>query len=395
MPKLTALFVRTTKEPGAYGDGPGGFGLTLRVRETKDEGRVTKRWVQRIRVNGRVTNLGLGSFPEVSLAEAREQALENRRKILRGVDPRQEAGGDSIPTFEQAVEQVIALRRPDWRPGSRTEHKWRVDLGRHALPHLGGVRVDKITGRDVLAVLRPLLADGKLVTARKIRQRVSAVMRWAVANGYRIDNPADAITAALPKAKHKTRHHRALPHAEVGAALATIRESPTEWDGVKLAVEFLVLTAARSGEVRGARWEEVDEETAVWTVPADRTKAGRAHRVPLSSRALKVLEEARDLPRGRGEHEGLVFPSLRRVQITVAVLGGALLKLGVPGTVHGFRSSFRDYCADTGVAQEVAEAALAHVKESVERAYARSDLLERRRSVMEAWSAYLQETDTP
>ena len=390
MPKLTVLFCKTTKKPGAYGDGPGGFGLTLRVRETKDEGRVTKRWVQRTRINGRVTNLGLGPYPAVTLAGAREQALENYRKIRRGVDPRQEAGADGVPTFEQAVEQVIALRRPDWRPGSRTAHKWRVDLARHVLPHLGAVRVDKITGRDVLAVLRPLLADGKLVTARKIRQRVSAVMRWVVASGYRVDNPADAITAALPKVRHKTKHHRALPYAEVGAALEAVRRSPTEWEGVKLAVEFLVLTAARSGEVRGARWEEVDDDAAVWTAPAERTKAGRAHRVPLSGRAIEVLREARDLPPGKGEHDGLVFPSLRRVRITVAVLGGAMLRLGLAGTIHGFRSSFRDWCAETGVPQEVAEAALAHTRESIEAAYARTDLLERRRAVMEDWSAYLR-----
>ena len=382
--KLSAAFVKTVKPPGRYGDGRGGFGLSLLVKPTTT-GRLSKTWSQRLRIHGHPVNVGLGAYPVVTLAEAREKALKNRRTVAQGRDPR--SGG--IPTFAEAVETVIAIHRPTWRSGSRYEAQWRGTLRRYALPRIGQKPVHEITTADVMGVL---LADDfwnrKRVTARVVRQRIGAVMKWAVAQGFRKDNPAgDAIGAALPKNGVRVRHQRALPHAEVEAAVERIRAS-NALASTKLALEMLVLTACRSGEVRRARWPEFDLEGAVWTIPEDRTKSGRVHRVPLSSGALKVLDQAKAL----GYEDGLVFPGRRLRPLGDATLSLLLRRFGIACVPHGMRSSFRDWCSETGVRREVAEAALAHVvKNKVEAAYARSDLLESRRQVMERWSDYLSQ----
>ena len=380
--KLSAAFVKTVKRPGRYGDGRGGFGLSLLVKPTTT-GRLSKTWSQRLRIHGHPVNVGLGAFPVVRLAEAREQALKNRRTVAQGRDPR--SGG--IPTFAEAVETVIAIHRPSWRSGSRYEDQWRGTLRRYAVPRFGDKRVNEITTADVM---RALLADDfwnrKRVTARVVRQRIGAVMKWAVAQGFREDNPAgDAISAALPKNGVRVRHQKALPHGEVAGALDRVHASNALLS-TKLALEMLVLTACRSGEVRMARWSEFDLREAVWTMPEDRTKSGREHRVPLSSGALKVLEQAKTL----GDGDGLVFPGRRGRPLGDSTLSLLLRRFGIRCVPHGMRSSFRDWCSETGVRREVAEAALAHVvKNKVEAAYARSDLLESRREVMERWSEYL------
>ena len=376
---LTAAFVARVKTPGRYGDGGrGGLGLYLRVHRMKS-GRVSKSWGQRIRVGGKPTNLGLGSYPVVTLKEAREKALENRRAVHWGHDPRD--GG--VPTFEGAVAKVIEIHSPTWKNPSRISGQWRQTLRDYAHPRIGRKRVSEVTTADVLAILKPIWSR-KPATARAVRQRIGAVMKWAVAKGYRPDNPAgDAIAAALPRNGNTTRHFRALPHGEVSAALVKVRNSGA-YAGGRLAFEFMVLTAARSNEVRGATWAEIEHD--VWTIPASRMKGKREHRVPLSRRALEILEEARKLH----DEGGIVFRGARGGRIDTSMFGSLLRRLGVDGTPHGMRSSFRDWCSETGVAREVAEAALAHaVKNKVEAAYARSDLLERRREVMEAWAAYL------
>ena len=208
----------------------------------------------------------------------------------------------------------------------------------------------------------------------------------AVAKGYRPDNPAGgAIGAALPKSSGTRQHFRALPHSEVGTALDTVLAS-SAWALSKLAFEFLVLTAARSGEVRGARWEEIDFESATWTVPAERMKAARQHRVPMSDQALEVLRRAEELADGTG----LVFPSPTGRTVSPSTISKLLRELGIRAVPHGFRTSFRVWCGDTGVAREVAEAALAHViRDKVEAAYARGTLFGRRREVMEGWGDYV------
>ena len=373
--RLTDAFVRSVQRAGKYGDE---HGLMLRVRPTG-----SKQWIWRGTVGGRRIDRGLGGYPYTTLREARERAFEYRRASRAGRDPRML--NRPCPTFREAVETVIAMHRPSWRSGGRSEADWRRTLGTYAIPRLGNMLVDQITSADVMAVLRPIWSE-KAVTAGRVRQRIGAVMQWAIAQGYRADNPAGGpITAALPRNGRRSRHYKALPHGAVLAALATVRESSSA-PGVRLSLEFLVLTAARSGEVRGARWDEIDVENAVWRVPAVRMKTGLAHRVPLSRRALEVLEEARET--GGGDPIFRAAPNRHR-PVGPSVWRALLLRLGIDATVHGFRSSFRDWCGETGVPREVAEACLAHaIRNQAEAAYARSDLLERRREVMEAWAEY-------
>ena len=223
-------------------------------------------------------------------------------------------------------------------------------------------------------------------TARKLRQRIRAVMEWAVAMGLRPDNPCDRIGPVLGSQGGVVRHMRALPHGQVSAAIETVRRSNAR-PVVKLAFEFLVLTATHSGEVRGALWTEIDRGEGAWIIPARRTKAAREHRVPLCRRALEILEEARALDRG----SPLVFPGLRRNPIATTALSELLRELKIAAVPHGFRSSFRDWAAeDTDHPREVVEAALAHVvRNKVEAAYRRTDLFERRRRLMDDWAAYL------
>ena len=376
--KLTAAFVKTVTEPGKYGDQ---HGLILRVLPSG-----AKQWIWRGTVHGRRRDLGLGGFPYVSLAEARQAAFDHRRLARGGGDPSALRRGRAVPTFEQALEEVLAIHRGSWRDGGKSEQQWRASLRDYAIPQLGCRPVDAITTGDVMAVLVPIWNE-KRVTAQRVRQRIGAIMRWAIAQGYRGDNPAgEALAAVLPRNGVARRHQRALPHGDVAAALAKVRASET-WPATKLAFEFLVLTACRSGEVRGARWEEIDPGSATWTVPSLRTKAGREHRVPLSARALEVLDGARGLADG----SGLAFASPTGKQLSDSTLSVLLRGLGIDAVAHGFRSSFRDWAAEcTDTPHAVMEAALAHVvRDKAEAAYARSDLFERRRKLMEQWASYL------
>ena len=380
---LSATFVKTINQPGRFGDGRGSDGLSLLVRETAN-GRWSKTWSQRIRVAGRVANIGLGRWPLVTLAEARAACQHNARLIAKGEDPRAPAA-TALPTFAEAAERVVSLYQPTWKGGGRTADIWRASLRDHATPALGARRVDQIQARHVIDVLTPLWSQ-KPETAKKLRQRIGTVMKWAVAQGYRADNPAgDAIDGALPKHNAaQTEHRKALPYAGVAAALATV-EASGAWGGSKRCLRFLTLTAVRSIEARGARWDEVDLEAATWTIPATRMKSKRGHRVPLSAGALAVLRDA--LAESDGSE--LVFATLGGKVAGDATLGKLLRDLGIDGTVHGMRSSFRDWCGETGQPREIAEAALAHKVGGVEGSYFRSDLFERRRELMQKWGAYL------
>ena len=380
---LSATFVKNVNVPGRYGEGRGGLGLTLRVKPAS-RGGYCKSWAQSIRINGRKTTIGLGAYPVITLAMARERAVENARSIALGRDPRRASNG--VPTFASAAETVIAIHAENWRPGSRSEEAWRTSLRDYAMPRLGDRRADAVTTSDVMAVLLPIWSS-KRETARRLRNRIGAVMKWAVAQDYRSDNPAgDAISAALPKNGVRIEHRKALPHAEVGAALGKVRTSGA-YQGLVLAFEFLVLTAGRSGEVCAARWEEIDRDAAVWTIPAERMKAGREHRVPLVPQALAVLEQAGELA-GSG---GLVFPSATGRMLSQSGMPKVLHQLGIGAVPHGFRSSFRDWAAEcTDAPREVCELALAHVnRDRVEATYRRSDLFEKRRGLMAEWAAYI------
>ncbi|MDE0579593.1 MAG: tyrosine-type recombinase/integrase [bacterium] len=379
--RLTASFVATVDEPGTYGDGGhGSHGLMLRVRESKGGG-VTKSWVQRLTINGRPTQVGLGPTWLVSLTEAREAAIDNHRIVRKGGDPRRAVG---TPTFAEAVEQVIAMHSAGWKSGAGTAEAWQSQLARHATP-LANKKVDRITPGDVLGVLQPIWLTLPEI-AKKQRQRINAVMKWAIAKGYRDDNPAgDALAAALPK-QNRGRHHRAVPAEEVASVIAAVRTSEA-WQGTKLAFEFLALTACRSGEVRLATWGEIDWERRVWTIPAERTKTSVEHRVPLTDAALRVLEEAEQIANG----SGLIFPSITGRAQNNSNMSKLLLDLNADMVPHGLRSSFRSWAAEaTDYPREIAEMALGHtVGSRVERAYLRTDLFKKRARLMQDWADFL------
>ena len=382
--KLSAAFVKTIKVPGRYGDGRGGYGLSLLVK-ARAHGGVAKSWSQRLLVNGKPTSIGLGAYPIVTLVEVRTKALENRRAIAQGRDPR----GSGIPTFEAAALRVIELHAKSWR-SSKSAAQWESSLRAYVFPRLGHKLVSNIGVGEIMGVLTDNdFWNQKRETASRVKQRISKIMQWCVASGYCDHDPCSSLKAALPNnGKHKI-HQRALPHEEVGPAIQTVRKSsacPT----TKLAFEFLTLTASRNGEVRLARWEEINLEKAIWIIPPKRMKVAREHRVPLSSRAIEILKEASKLYGG----SGLVFPSPTGRVLSDNTLSKLLRDLEINAVPHGFRSSFRDFCGDTGQPRELAEMALAHTIGGVEGAYARSDLFERRRELMEAWAGYIANSVT-
>lgn len=378
--RLTAAFVKKVTEPGRYGDGRGGYGLSLLVKVGAG-GRVLKSFSQRIRIHGRPTNLGLGPFPVVTLAEARRQALHNQRMVFRGRDPRT---GDTNrePTFAEAYEKVIEVRRKSWKPGGRSETNWRSAFERHVLPIIGRKPVGGVTPADVYRIVTAGdMWNQRRASAKRLLMWCGVVFKWAVANGYRDADPVPAIRTSLPTNGVKTKHQRAIPHGEVSAAIEAVRMTGAR-DATKLAFEFMVATATRSGEARLARWSEIDGDT--WTIPAARMKAGREHRVALSARALDVLREAKRLRKG-----DTIFTGRGGGAVSQKAISEVVRLAGVKAVPHGFRTSFRTWCGDTGVDRELAERALAHtVRNQAEAAYARGDLLERRRAVMEDWGRY-------
>ena len=379
---LAAAFVRTAPV-GRHADGNG---LYLYVQRTG-----TRSWIQRLVIRGRKHELGLGSVRLVSLAEAREQALANRKLARAGGDPlADKRRTQGMPTFAEAAVTVIEQKRGGWR-SPRQAADWLRSLERHVFPGIGSRPVSDVNSADVLAVLTPLW-HVKMQTARTLRERIRAVLEWAIAMEYRVDNPCDRVLPVLGPQREVVRHMRALPHRDVAAALEAVRAARST-RAVKLAFEFLVLTAARSGEVRLATWDEIDTAGRVWTIPATRMKMHREHRVPLSAPAVEVLGAARTLADGNP----LVFPNRWGNRVKGTFLSELLRNLNIAAVPHGFRSSFRDWAAEeTDHPREVIEAALAHVvRNRVEAAYARSDLFERRRRLMDDWAAYLAATHRP
>ena len=380
---LSAARVRTEKRVGRHADGNG---LHLVVEPTGN-----KRWIQRLTIRGRRTDLGLGGWPLVSLAEARERALENRKTARSRGDPLVEKRKASMPTFPEAAERVVALNAPTWRH-PKTEVQWRSSLKTYAYPYLADVPVDEIDGADVLAALSPIWTT-KPETARRVRRRVSVILKWAVASGYRYDNPAgDALSQVLPKTPSVSRHFKALHYTAVPAALRAVQAAKVT-ESSKLCLAFQVLTASRPGEARHARWSEVDIGARTWTIPSTRMKADREHRVPLSERAMAILADARRLDDG----SGLVFPSRSGRPLSDMTHRKLLRTLDIDCVPHGFRSSFRDWAAEkTDAPHAVMEAALAHVVgDSTEAAYFRSDLFERRRTLMDQWAESAYPTCVP
>ena len=380
---LTVAKVRTLTKPGAYTDGNG---LTLRV-----DARGGKRWIQRVSIDGKQRNIGLGGWPTVGLAEARETALANLQSIRHGQDPiakrqraREETQRPAAPTFRQAAERVIELRRPTWS-SDRHANQWTESLTNHAYPEIGHKSVDEVTPADTLAVLTPIWTE-KAETATRVKQRMEVIFDWCIVQGWRSDNPASAIARALPRRPRLKQHHPALPYAEVPAAIQKVRDSSAE-TATKLAFEFMLLTAARTGEVRGMKWEEVDLDGATWTIPQQRMKARREHRVPLTDRAIEILIESHALGKS-----GYVFPSKRDAAQPMSNMAFEMLlrRLDIGGTPHGLRSAFKDWSIETGQDWATSEAALAHkLGNSLESAYARTDLFEKRRNLMQQWAYFV------
>lgn len=377
---LTAQAVRNATAPGKYFDG---HGLYLRV-----DANGSKFWVQRIMIRGKRCELGLGSPSLVTLAEARGQALENRKLARAGGNPLQaKREALAVFTFEEAARKVHEMHRPTWK-NPKHAAQFITTLETYAFPKIGKLRVDEVTTADVLAVLMPIWTE-KHETARRVRQRIGTVMKWAVAQGWRQDNPAENISQALPKVAQQKEHRKALHYSDVSGCLDVVKASKAG-QSTKAAIEFLVLTAARSGEVREARWEEIDMAAMIWEIPAERMKMKRPHRVPLSARAIELLNVSKAL----GDREELVFPGTKKGRpLSDMTLSKLVKALGFVADVHGFRTSFRTWAQErTNFPREVAEAALAHLSgDAVERAYARSDLFEKRRKMMDAWAAYLAE----
>ena len=382
--RLTRTFCVTVKEPGKHGD-LAGHGLMLAVGASG-----SKSWVQKLRLGDRWTLRGLGSYRLVSLTEARDKAYVNWQAARNGLLETHAARRRSethrertVPTFADAVARAGDRRRDSGK--DRTLRQWHQRLDKHVLPTLGDMRVDDITVKDLVSVLEPLATRP---IGQTLKRDIGEVMEWAVNADHVTTNPVNGkLDGLLPKAKHKTTHHKAMHHADVGPMLAAVRESG-EWAGATLCLEFVAHTAVRSGEARGATWDEIDG--AVWSIPADRMKAGIEHRVPLSSGALDVLRRARELT----GPDGLIFESVRGREMRDMALS-ALLK-GTSGSVHGLRSTFTDWAIENGYPREIAAPAIAHSigLTAVERAYARTTNLEARRAMMQEWSDSLTGLDT-
>ncbi|MEP9354835.1 integrase arm-type DNA-binding domain-containing protein [Xanthobacter sp. KR7-65] len=382
--RLTARTVATLTTPGRHADG-GNLYLSI----STNGGR---RWIFLYRWGGKQLEMGLGSARDVSLARARELADAARAQLAEGVSPLSLRRAEQVvPTFGEAADALVDDIAPGFRNAKHIE-QWRMTLKEYAAS-LRDKSVADIATDDVLAVLKPLWAT-KQETASRLRGRIERVLDAAKAKGLRTgENPArwrGHLDALLPKRQKLQRgHHAAMPYSDVPAFVKRLRALK---GATALALEFLILTAARTGEVRGATWAEIDLEAKVWTVPASRMKAGKVHRVPLTAVMLDALERAKNLQPDPGRDK-FIFPGGRRGQpLSVMALDMQLRRLEVDVTVHGFRSSFRDWAGEeTSFPREVAEASLAHaVGDATERAYRRADALEKRRQMMEAWMRFVE-----
>lgn len=377
---LSAMQVRNLSKPGRYADGNG---LYLVVDPSG-----AKRWLLRVVVHGKRRDIGLGGISLVSLSEAREKALSYRKIARDGGDPLVEKRKErrEIPTFTKAAEQVHAEHKASWSNKKHVD-QWINTLKEYVFPHFGETRVDQVQTPDVLKALAPIWLT-KPETARRVRQRIKSVLDWAKAAGLRSgENPVEGVEKGLPKQNGRDRHHEAMPYGQVAAFIKDLRASEAS-ENTRLAFELLILTASRTSEVLQARWDEFDLDQALWTVPAERMKAGRIHRVPLSDRCVEILKRAKAL----GADSSYVFPGRSAEKpLSNMVFLMLLRRMKLNVTAHGFRSSFRDWAAEaTHFPREVAEMALAHtIENKVEAAYRRGDLMEKRREMMEAWAMYL------
>lgn len=388
MGNLTATAVRNAKaDPTKIRRLLDGDGLSLVIKPTG-----SRSWVLRVQVGGRRRDFGLGSAKHTSLADARESAARVRNEYSSGLDPvaeKRKRNAPPSPTFKVAAEKVHKELKRGWRKGKHSDD-WLSSLERHAYPKLARLPVDQIDGPLIRETLLPIWQDIP-ETARRVRQRIGLVLDWAYSSGYRSSEaPLRSVSKGLAKQIKPRSHFAAMPYSDVPAFVQSLRAAG-ETTG-RLALEFAILTAARSGEVRGARWTEIDVHEAVWTIPAARMKMKVAHQVPLPARAVEIVKQMKE--RERSE---LVFPGSKDRTISDMTLTQVMRKAKQTHTVHGFRSAFRDWAAEqTSVPGDVAEAALAHVvKNPTERAYLRTKYLDKRRDLMSRWAEFLDSCEGP
>lgn len=388
-PELKPVQVQRLASVDGFHAVGGVAGLHLQVRGG------SSAWVLRATVGNRRRDIGLGGYPDITLSMARDRARDAREKIRQGIDPVEERKAARValiatPAFDWCAEQFINAKRPEWtNPKHATQ--WTRTLELYASPTLGKMPVDQIENRHIVDVLTPIWTT-KTETANRVRGRIEAVLDWSKVAGYRSgDNPAEwrgnlEHLFPAPRKVAKVKHFRALPIDEMHAFMVALRAR----DGLAArALEFAILTAARSGEVRGATWAEIDLERAVWVIPPERMKAGKEHRVPLSEAAVTVL---RALPHFAGTE--LLFPGQRGQPLSDMSLLKVVRSMKADAVPHGFRSTFRDWAAErTAYPAEMAEMALAHtVGSKVEAAYRRGDMFDKRRQMMADWSKFI---DTP
>ena len=389
--QLSALAVKAERRPGWYADGGG---LYLQVSSSG-----SKSWLFRYSIDRRARAMGLGPVELVGLGEARDRAFAARRLLLDGVDPldQRRAAKDTARleaakalTFGACVQQYVAAHRPSWR-GLRHADAWAASLENHAAI-LSPLPVAAVELGHVMKVLEPIW-QAKTNTAARVRARIERVLDWATVRGYRKgDNPArwqSHLDHLLPAQGATVRHHAALPYAEVATFIATLRERE---EVSARAFEFLVLTAARTSETLNATWDELDADRRIWTISAERMKAAREHRVPLSDRARAIILEMEKVRVGAIPAGAFVFPAgPSGAAYSSTALLMLLRRMGRGDlTAHGFRSTFRDWAAErTNYPREVCEQALAHaIGDKVEAAYRRGDLFEKRRRLMQAWAKW-------
>ena len=394
---LTDTKARNLKPGGKMIPVGGVTGLMIKPGSQKGTGKYTLRFVSPLTRKRR--DMGMGSYPEIGLAQARKNALEARELISAGEDPielrrkeaEKQAALDAIPNFADAAQRVFDDISPSFK-NDKHKSQWITTINTYVVPAIGHLKVDTLTARDFANALRPIWL-AKPETAGRVKQRCERVMIWCVAQGYIQASPIAAVTALLPKAPSKSDrkvHHPAVPWRELPITVTPILNANISMG--KLALKFLILTAARSGEVRRATWEQIDFEKRVWTVPAELMKAKRIHRVPLSDQAVEVLEQL--WKNCTSEHR--IFSNRPPKPLSDMTLTKVLRdnkvpsdQLGRTATVHGFRSSFRDWASENGYPRDLAERALAHtISNSTEAAYHRTDLLEQRREMMQAWASF-------
>ena len=385
--RLTHTFVKSVTRPGRYGDGRGGLGLSLLVKKTV-AGRCSKTWSQRLRINRKITTMGFGSYPVVTLADARIKALDNARRVYQGEDILKPP--PIIPTVEEAFDIVIEQRRPSWK-GENTEGTW--DLTKRYCKPISSKPISEVKQKDVIDVLAPIWQE-KPRMARAVRSNLSTVMIWAINREYRASNPATPATVQELGKQPPGSHHPSLPEDQLGSALAKIRDADAWW-AEKYCLIFLAFTGVRSGEARKATWEQINLDSATWTIPGSRMKNSVIHKVPLSTQAVEILLYVREQT---GRSEGVIFPPERGGHhINSPRLSHLMRKLEIPAVPHGDRSSVRNWAGGRAdIAQPAAEMVLGHKQsKDIEKTYMTSDFFEHRRPIMQEWADFLTKTMGP